>query len=285
MTSKTVSPRLAVAFEALLGHAEYRRLMALSTPVSIVGHPEICPRCAELGRDVCPLPPQPEDLVTLTCPRCGGSGWLRLNLEVGSSDFGTIVECGCGLVAAQRAQVYQAASRIPAEYAAMSLETFPDQAIAEFVRSWWRDLPTPWLLLYGQLGVGKTGLTIGAVKLALSAGRSALFRSFVDVLSDIRATYRTRDAAEPDEADLMRALKSVDVLALDDIGAERPTGWAQERLYEILNHRYNERKRTVLTTNLSGAEMTDRLGERIVSRIDGMAWIYEIDGPNLREAR
>jgi DNA replication protein DnaC len=250
---------LGHSLRKLLGHAEYQRLI-------------------DLGRDV-----QPE--VELVCPRCNGAGWLRLDVQPGHQDFGRLIECRCGLVAARRANIYQAASRIPEQYANLDLATFPDQRISDVMRAWWTDLPSPWLVLSGDLGTGKTGLTIGLVKRALSEGRSALFRPFVELLSDIKATFRTRDASGPDEADMMRALKTVEVLALDDLGAERATGWAQERLFEVLNHRYNERRRTILTTNLGPVEMADHLGDRIVSRIDGMGWIYAIEGPNLRAAR
>lgn len=245
---------------AVGGHAEFRRLL-------------------EAGRRA----PEPE--IELVCPRCKGAGWLRLDVQPGHQDFGRIIECKCGLVAARRAQVYRAASRIPEEYADLDLTTYPDRRIASDVADWWYEPQAPWLMLVGDLGVGKTGLQIGLVKRALSDGRSALYRPFVELLSDIRATYRSRDASEPDEADLMRACKSVDVLALDDLGADRATGWAQDRLYEILNHRYNERRRTILTTNLGPDEMEAHVGDRILARIDGMAWMYTIVGPNLRERR
>lgn len=225
----------------------------------------------------------PDEPVDLVCPRCKGVGWLRQDLLPGTPGFGTSVECSCGLVARRTAEVLFGQSRIPAEYADLGLETFPDRHLASKVLAWWQDRPTAWLMLAGDLGVGKTGLTIGVLKLALAAGRSVLFRSLVELLSDIRATYRTRDATAPDEADMVAALKRVDVLALDDIGAERATGWAQERLFELINHRYNERRTTILTTNLGPGEMAEHLGDRVVSRIDGMAWILQIDGPNLRE--
>lgn len=283
VTENPIPESLGHSLKNLLGHAEYQRLMSLGTPLPT--SEANCPRCTDLGREMCPMPPTPEDFVNLVCPRCKGAGWLKLNLEPGAADFGKIIECRCGIVAAQRANVYLAASRIPEEYAGLDIGTYPDQRIAAGVLDWWRNPQSPWLILAGNLGVGKTGLAIGLVKRALSEGRSALYRPFVEVLSDIRATYRTRDAAELDEADLMRALKSTEVLALDDIGAERVTGWAQERLYEILNHRYNERRRTIVTTNLGGADLESHLGDRIYSRIDGMGWLYAIDGPNLRQGR
>jgi DNA replication protein DnaC len=144
---------------------------------------------------------------------------------------------------------------------------------------------SPWLILAGDIGVGKTGLMIGLMKRALADGRAALFRPFVELLSDIRATYRTRDAQNPDEAALVGACKATDVLALDDLGAARVTGWAEERLFEILNHRYNERRRTILSTNLGPSELEEYLGDRIYSRVDGMGWLYAIEGPNLRLGR
>lgn len=251
--------RLGDALESLLGHAEYRRLI-------------------DLGRDA------PPDEIDLACPRCKGAGWLRLDLTAGDADFGKIVECPCGLVARRKTDMLFGRSRIPAEYADLDLRTYPDRRIAGDVLDWWREQPSPWLVLVGGLGVGKTGLAISLIKRSLGEGRSAIFRPLVELLSDIRATYRTRDASAPDEADMVGALKSADVLALDDLGAERCTGWAQERLFEILNHRYNERKRTVLTTNLSPNELEEHVGERLLARISGMGWVYEIVGPNLRLA-
>lgn len=260
MVADRKAETIGAALKGLLGNAEYQRLI-------------------ELGKQA------PPEEVELVCPRCKGHGWLRLDVMPGHQDFGRIIECQCGIVANRRAEVYQAASRIPVEYADLDLTTYPDQKIAANVAGWWRELPSPWLLLSGNLGVGKTGLEIGLVKKALADGRSALFRPAVELLSDIRATYRTRDGGGPDEAALVGACKSVDVLAVDDIGAERVTGWAQERLFEILNHRYNERRRTILSTNLGPDELEAHLGDRIFARINGMAWMCEILGPNLREAR
>lgn len=226
-----------------------------------------------------------DEAIELVCPRCKGAGWVRLDLPAGAADFGTLVECRCGLVAAGRAERNLGRSRIPAEYADLDLTTYPDKRIASDVADWWYELPSAWLLLVGDLGVGKTGLTIGLVKKALADGRTALFRPMTELLGDLRATYRTRDGSEPDEAAMLRSLKEIDLLALDDVGTERMTGWVQERMFEVLNHRYNERRRTVISTNLGPDELSEHVGERIMSRILGMGWRYEILGPNLRERR
>lgn len=226
-----------------------------------------------------------DEPIELVCPRCQGVGWVRLDRPAGAPDFGTLIECRCGIVQARRAERNLGRSRIPAEYADLDLSTYPDRRIAADVIDWWHELPSAWLLLVGDLGVGKTGLTIGLVKRALADGRTALFRPMTELLGDIRATYRTRDASEPDEAAMMRSLKEIDLLALDDVGTERMTGWVQERMFEVLNHRYNERRRTIISTNLGPDELSEHVGDRIMSRILGMGWRYEIIGPNLRERR
>lgn len=252
--------RLGASIAALLGHAQLAALL-------------------EAGKQA------PEPVVDLVCPRCKGAGWLRYDVSPGHQDFGQLAECQCGIVAMRRANVYRAASRIPEEYADLDLGTYPDSAIAAGVADWWDRPQSPWLLLAGDIGVGKTGLMIGLVKRGLADGRSALFRPFVELLSDIRATYRSRDGLAPDEAALVGACKATDVLALDDLGAARVTGWAEERLFEILNHRYNERRRTILSTNLGPSELEEYLGDRIYSRVDGMGWLYAIVGRNLRLER
>lgn len=72
----------------------------------------------------------------------------------------------------------------------------------------------------------------------------------------------------------MAALKKAPFLVLDDLGAERLTDWAAERLYLVVNHRYLHRLQTVATTNAKGAmDLVARLGDqgqRIVSRLGEM---------------
>jgi DNA replication protein DnaC len=67
---------------------------------------------------------------------------------------------------------------------------------------------------------------------------------------------------------LVDDLSQVDLLHLDDLGAERATDWVLEQLYAIVNARYEEQRSLVITTNLQPEELADQLGPRIVSRIN-----------------
>jgi DNA replication protein DnaC len=57
------------------------------------------------------------------------------------------------------------------------------------------------------------------------------------------------------------------LLILDDIGAERPSEYVCERLYDLINHRYTNMLSTIYTSNLTPFELGDRLGSRIESRV------------------
>ena len=115
----------------------------------------------------------------------------------------------------------------------------------------------------GPVGTGKTTLAILVSKAALAAGRSVAIYSLPRLLNEIRDTHR----AERSHLELLDRLTAVDLLHIDDVGAERTTDWALEELYSIVNARYESERAIVATTNLMPDELSDRLGARTVSRL------------------
>jgi DNA replication protein DnaC len=123
------------------------------------------------------------------------------------------------------------------------------------------------LWFMGDVGTGKTTLAMLVSKAALEAGRSVAIYSLPRLLNEIRDTHR----AERSHVDLLDRLAAVDLLHVDDVGAERTTDWVLEELYSIVNARYEEQRSMVITTNILDREaLCEQITERTVSRLTEM---------------
>ena len=99
-------------------------------------------------------------------------------------------------------------------------------------------------------------------KAALDAGRSVAIYSLPRLLAEIRATFE--DDTEGSYVDLLDRLAAVDLLHVDDVGAEKTSPWVLEQLYAIVNARYEDEQAIVITTNLDAgrARRADRRSAR-----------------------
>jgi DNA replication protein DnaC len=121
------------------------------------------------------------------------------------------------------------------------------------------------LWLMGRFGTGKTALAMIVSKSAIDAGRSVAIYSCPRLLNVIRESIDGGGVL-----DFLDRLAEVDLLHIDDLGAERRTDWVIEQLYSIINARYEARRSTLITTNLERDALADQVGERIVSRLEAM---------------
>jgi DNA replication protein DnaC len=117
----------------------------------------------------------------------------------------------------------------------------------------------------GDVGTGKTTLAMLVSRAALDAGRSVAIYSLPRLLAEIRKTFD--EGAERSHVELLERLAAVDLLHVDDVGAERTSDWVLEQLYSIVNARYEDERAMVITTNLDHAELREQIGERTVSRL------------------
>jgi DNA replication protein DnaC len=118
----------------------------------------------------------------------------------------------------------------------------------------------------GDVGTGKTTLAMLISKAAMEVDRTVAIYSLPRLLGMLRDTYD--DDAEFSLNDLLGRLCAVDLLHVDDVGAEQSSPWVLEQLYTIVNTRYEDGRAMVLTTNLDPAtELREQIGERTVSRI------------------
>ena len=149
------------------------------------------------------------------------------------------------------------------------LEPMIAQAIGAWVGQW----ADSNLVIVGPVGVGKTWAACAAVRGLISSGVSVEFWPLVELFEALRPNG---DETVHDR------IASVDVLILDDLGAERPTDWSNERLYSILNRRWLDQRPTVATTNLQSKELAETLGERAYSRLVGGACSIRLTGDDRR---
>ncbi|KQP81553.1 ATP-binding protein [Aeromicrobium sp. Leaf291] len=138
----------------------------------------------------------------------------------------------------------------------------------------WLSSDSPTLLLYGGVGVGKTHAGYAVLRAAADAGRYVAGFRLGDLL----------DALRPDAAPsrLPRVAQDSDVLLIDDLGAERATEWAVEQFESLVDHRSREARRLIVTTNLDGATLRQRYGDRALSRLRGGATAVQLAGADRR---
>lgn len=208
----------------------------------------------------------------MRCPFdiCDGSG---LVLDEATN---TAYDCQCRSQLIARRKARSLSAVIPRRYRDVSFERPPVTEIDRHVVAATRhyvDTITEQLdggrglWFMGPVGTGKTTLAMLVSKAALKAGRSVAVYSLPRLLNEIRDAHR----AERSHIDLLDRLTAVDLLHIDDVGAERTNEWVLEELYSIVNARYEEERSIVLTTNILDREaLCEQVTERTVSRLTEM---------------
>ena len=139
--------------------------------------------------------------------------------------------------------------------------------------------PDGWLVFSGDNGVGKTHLAAAIANHCRDAGLETLFVVVPDLLDHLRYTFGPVSDVSYDE--LFEGVRTVPLLALDDLAAHATTPWAQEKLYQIINYRYNARLATVVTMNVSLDELAQdepRVASRLADPRFSIA--FNVDVPN-----
>jgi DNA replication protein DnaC len=206
------------------------------------------------------------------CPfgACDGSGFVF------DEPSNTAYDCRCRPQRVARAKARSLSAVIPRRYQHVSFDRPPvteiDRQIVAATRRFAATIDQQLdagrgLWFMGPVGTGKTTLAMLVSKAALDAGRSVAIYSLPRLLNEIRDTHR----AERSHVNLLDRLTSVDLLHIDDVGAERTTDWVLEELYSIVNGRYEDQRSVVITTNILDREaLCEQITERTVSRLTEM---------------
>ncbi|MFQ5879419.1 MAG: ATP-binding protein, partial [Dehalococcoidia bacterium] len=208
-----------------------------------------------------------EDNEEEACPLCHGAGFLRHNVPLGHADFGRAFPCRCvqeegeqeRLARLQRYSNLGPLTRVTFQgLQAGSGDRFP-QALAAARR--FADDPSGWLVLGGPSGSGKTRLAAAVANHCLGRGQPTLFMVVPDLLDHLRVAYAP-GADLPYDA-LFQQVRDAPLLVLDELGSQAPTPWAQEKLFQLINHRYIHQLPTVVTLAAPLEALEDRLRTRL----------------------
>lgn len=138
--------------------------------------------------------------------------------------------------------------------------------------------PQGWLVFLGQNGCGKTHLAAAIANHLRQASKSVLFIVVPDLLDHLRSAFSPESRTSYDE--LFEKVKKSSVLILDDFGEQSTTSWAQGKLYQLINFRYNARLATVITTCNDLDEIESRISSRMVD--PSISLVFNIMAPDYR---
>lgn len=224
------------------------------------------------------------------CPLgvCDGSGWI-----LGPEDVAR--PCECRAERLNRGRSRGISSVIPPRYRGVSFERPPvsdmtrdlqTKIAVNEVKAFADDLEARLqegrgLWLFGDTGTGKTTLAMLISKAALEAGKTVAIYSLPKLLARIRRTYDSEPGGDS-YLSFFERLTSVDLLHIDDLGAEKRSDWVLEQLYALVNERYEAQRSILITTNLPHPELEEQIGSRTVSRLTQICDEVEVRGEDRR---
>jgi len=210
------------------------------------------------------------------CPICGGIGYLRRELPINHPDFGKIVPCSCrseAITQSARSRLFRMSSlealnelrfdnfekrgRVGlGQLQGDSIENGFNQAL-NFAQN-----REGWLLLMGRYGCGKTHLAAAIANHVIEEDISTIFLTVPDLLDWLRYAYSS-SGMEISFEERFEEIREIPLLILDDFGTQNATAWAQEKIFQIMNHRYVNHLPTVVTSNNPITDFEGRIRSRL----------------------
>jgi len=231
-----------------------------------------------------------------TCETCQDLRVVRIDAQPGQSEFGNLISCPrCGdqAQAKRRGEILARRKELISRYSqhhgralSQTFATFDPrksegQATATVRLALQKAQafaaePSGWLVLTGTKGTGKSHLCAAIIN--AQGGRPALFLNIPNLLDLLRSGYQNNNYQA-----LLRLCQTTDVLVLDDLGVEKLSDWAYEKLYQILDHRYQANLPTAIATNCRITDLEGRLADRLAD--NDLSQVIQILAPSWRQRK
>ena len=205
------------------------------------------------------------------CPLCGDTGWRGSEV------------CSCLNDYYARVQLEELSRLL--DLGTQSFETFSFDVYSPYAPLDQDISPRSGnLLLSGDPGLGKTFLSACIARVVSETGHSVVYDTAAHIFERFEAQKFSRDETGGADEDVSRLLRC-DLLIIDDLGTELTTEFVRSAFYQIVNTRLMTNKKTIISTNLSPAELSRRYGANILSRIEGAYRILPFFGDDIRKQK
>lgn len=231
-----------------------------------------------------PASPQSKDgdkfSIDNVCSVCKDAGIVHPIRSDGTVDYGTVMPCACRAegIKKRRAERLFRYCQLPERTEDKTFATFEDRdkkcaEAKKMARKLARgDSDVVFLTLLSNTGRGKSHLAIAICREWLKRGVPAKYAYVPELLDDIRDSYQKDELTGQSYSQLLDVLGTVPLLVLDDLGTEKKSEWATEKLQTIVDHRSRSALPLVVTTNKPLAELANDDEGRISSRLQRESW-------------
>ena len=232
----------------------------------------------------------PEDWTDelVSCPRCRDKGWLpdgticdclmKLYNAEATADLSSLLREGDEQFERFSLDWYDAASGAR-DQMAMTL-AFAQEYAERFTPG------APNLLLQGGTGLGKTYLSACIARVVSARGCSVAYETASACLAAFEAAkFRPFTEAGEQAQQRVEQYLSCDLMILDDLGTEMISPYSVSALYTLINTRLTNRNATIISTNLTDAELSRSYSPQILSRLEGEYQTLPFLGTDIRRQR